>query len=188
MGGWWKAPRALARMLAEGQLTLNAYALLHFLAESGADREPIAVSNRQLADALDVSPKTIRRALVDLRSKGLIAFDEHERVASFAVRTADTLRTLEGGSVSAPADTLRTTQGGSVSADAVDTPSLAAARELAPEAQSRASRSADSRARAETETGDREVLPSIRTGATSGARVGRADDGLRSRSREEGEA
>jgi hypothetical protein len=173
MGGWWKAPRALARMLAEGQLTLNAYALLHFLAESGADREPIAVSNRQLADALDVSPKTIRRALVDLRSKGLIAFDEHERVASFAVRTADTLRTLEGGSVSA---------------DAVDTPSLAAARELAPEAQSRASRSADSRARAETETGDREVLPSIRTGATSGARVGRADDGLRSRSREEGEA
>src|SRR5262249_19969174 len=77
MGGFWKAPRALARMLAERNLTLNAYALLHFVAESGADRpDGIVTSNGSLADSLELSRKTVIRTLRALRAHGFLEFDD----------------------------------------------------------------------------------------------------------------
>jgi hypothetical protein len=69
VAGFWKAPRELARMRAEGRLSLNAYAFLHFLGESGADRaRGVVTSNGYLADSLGLSQRTIRRALLRLRS------------------------------------------------------------------------------------------------------------------------
>ena len=103
MAGYWKAPRALATMLARRELTPSQYALLNFICQSGADRPGgYVTTNGLLASVLDVNEKTVRRALRDLRAKDLLAFDDHERVAAFAIRSADTLRTLEGVSMSAP--------------------------------------------------------------------------------------
>ena len=70
VGGFWKAPRELARMLAERELTVSAYALLHFLGESGADRpQGLATSNGFLAESLDLSDSTVRRGLSPWREK-----------------------------------------------------------------------------------------------------------------------
>lgn len=88
MAGYWRAPRALARMLAERELTGSAYTLLHFVAESGADRpEGIATSIGALVDALGVSDATIRRSLKALRANGLIDYATHQGAAVFTVRT-----------------------------------------------------------------------------------------------------
>ena len=89
MAGFWKAPRELASMLARRELTATAYTLLHFVAESGADRaEGFVTTNAYLAEALEVSAKMIRRALLLLRTQRLVTFPEHERVALFTISTA----------------------------------------------------------------------------------------------------
>jgi hypothetical protein len=87
-------------MVAVRDLTPNEFLLLVYVGLSGADKLPggLATTNVALAEALGVHSKTIRRALVRLRDAGLIAFDEHERVAGFRVTTTDTLRTLCGHS------------------------------------------------------------------------------------------
>jgi DNA-binding MarR family transcriptional regulator len=95
VSGYWKAPRALVRLLTSRRVTPNEYMLLHFLAESGADRAGgVDTSNAFLADALNVSVKTIGRALRGLRARGLIEFDDH-RGAIFIVRTTAALAALE---------------------------------------------------------------------------------------------
>jgi hypothetical protein len=92
-------------MLARRELTFNAYALLHYLVAAGADRDDgVVTSHGALADVTDLSTKTVGRALRSLRDAGLIDYDDHARVATFTVRTGDTLRTALGtfhrGSVS----------------------------------------------------------------------------------------
>jgi hypothetical protein len=136
------APRALARMLAARELSPSAYALLHFVAEYGADwPEGFATTNGFLAGSLGISERTVRRGLQALRDDGLLDYEDHERVAVFTVRTADRLRTLlkplESAPVSAP-----------VSASAADTPSSTEAPEAASQAGMSAAPSGDSRARA----------------------------------------
>jgi DNA-binding transcriptional ArsR family regulator len=97
VAGFWKAPRALARLLAERELTPNAYTLLHVAAESGADRaEGITTTVGSLAAALGVSERTIYRALRLLRELRLLAYADHRGVAPFALRTVPaTLLALE---------------------------------------------------------------------------------------------
>jgi DNA-binding transcriptional ArsR family regulator len=154
VAGYWQAPRALARILSERQLSLTAYALLHFIAESGADRpEGLATTNEFLASALGLNERTIRRGLRSLRRKGLVDYRDHERIAMFTVRTGDGLRTL----LRTP---LRTPEPPAVSAEPADSPAdtfhSTNARKLADEARSSGDPSADTRAgargRAETDT------------------------------------
>jgi DNA-binding MarR family transcriptional regulator len=96
VAGFWKAPRVLAGLLAERELTLSAYTLLHFLGESGADRGAgFVTSNSALADSLGLSDSTIRRGLRALRSRGLLAFSDHQGSAMFTVSTAAALAALE---------------------------------------------------------------------------------------------
>jgi DNA-binding transcriptional ArsR family regulator len=97
VAGFWKAPRALARLLAERELTPNAYTLLHVAAESGADRaDGITTTVGSLAAALGVSERTIYRALRLLRELRLLAYADHRGVAPFALRTVPaTLLALE---------------------------------------------------------------------------------------------
>jgi DNA-binding transcriptional ArsR family regulator len=76
MEGFWPAPRSLRYLLEDGEVTPTAYALLHYLAEAGADRpQGVAASYVQLARLLGVGEKTISRALGALRDRGLIGFD-----------------------------------------------------------------------------------------------------------------
>ena len=86
MDGFWMAPKALAQLLAERKLTQPAYLLLHFLAESGADRpEGFATSSGWLVSATGLGKRTVRRRLRELREKHLIDYPDHERVATFTV-------------------------------------------------------------------------------------------------------
>lgn len=95
MAGFWKAPRELARMRAEGRLTARAYELLHFLAESGADRPGgIVTSVGYLLDVLGGSDATLRRTLRKLRGLGLIDYDDHRGARAFAVSTTAVLAAL----------------------------------------------------------------------------------------------
>jgi Bacterial regulatory proteins, gntR family len=150
VAGYWKAPRVLARLLAERELPLNAYALLNFLAQSGADRPGgIATSNGALADALDVSDVTIRRALRRLRSLDLLDFDRHQGVAVFTVKTTATLAALEGE----PRSLLRSPESEVVTDVTSVTPASPPSRNSASAERSRgAATSVPSRVRAETET------------------------------------
>jgi hypothetical protein len=143
MAGFWKAPRALARMLAQRWLTPSEYSLLNFVAQSGADRpEGFVTTNGLLATVLGVNEKTVRRGLRSLREKDLVDFDDHERIAAFTIRTADALRTLEGVSMSAP-----------MSAGSADIHAQTEPRKPASQKGRQAVVAADiSRARAETET------------------------------------
>jgi hypothetical protein len=103
VAGFWRAPRALARMRAERELSLSAYALVHFLGESGADRPAgLVTTNAFLASALELSERTIRRALRRLREQGLVGFEDHAGVAPFRVRTSDMTRLLMSDPVSGP--------------------------------------------------------------------------------------
>jgi hypothetical protein len=185
VAGFWQAPRALARMLSERELSLSAYALLHFVAESGADRpEGFATTNEFLASALGVNERTIRRGLRSLRRKGLIDYRDHERIAIFTVRTADGLRRL----LRTP---LRTPETPGVSAEpadsAADTHPSSNARKPAQEARSSGDRSADTRAGAgagaETDT-DNETL-SINRLLRSAARARPDEERLRNEAKKE---
>jgi hypothetical protein len=161
VAGFWKAPRELARMLTLGELTPTEFALLTLVHLSGADRPGgYATTNGTLADALDVTTKTVGRALRSLREKGLLDHPDHERVAGFAVTTTDALRTLCGHAADIdPPSNVR-----SVSPDskiAADTDRGSEARKPASDKASRPVESADtSGARegpeTETEIGDRE--------------------------------
>ena len=103
MPGYWRAPRELARMLAERELTPNGYALLHFLAESRADRpQGFHTTIGLLADVLGVHERTIRRNLVALRDLGLIAYADHAGRAAFVIRTTSALAALVSEPVSEP--------------------------------------------------------------------------------------
>jgi DNA-binding transcriptional ArsR family regulator len=147
VAGYWQAPRALARMVAERELSLSAYALLNFIGQSGADRpEGFATTNEFLASALGVSDSTIRRALRALRDERLIEYVDHERVAVFTVRDGDRLRSL----LRSP---LRSPEMPAVTAEPAVTAATATGRDPASEEGSAAVTPADtSRARAETET------------------------------------
>jgi hypothetical protein len=91
VAGFWKAPRVLARMRAERVLTASAYTLINFLGQSGADRpEGIVTTNGYLASTLEISDKSVRRSLHDLRDLGLIKYTDHAGVAPFRVRTSVT--------------------------------------------------------------------------------------------------
>jgi hypothetical protein len=82
-------------MRAEGKLTARAYELLHFLAESGADRpEGTATSVAYLRDALGGGNATVRRTLERLRDLGLIDYADHAGRAIFTVRTTPALAAL----------------------------------------------------------------------------------------------
>jgi hypothetical protein len=97
VSGFWKAPRDLARMRAEGALSASAYELLHFIAESGADRpQGLQTSVGYLIDALGFSDTTARRALKRLRALDLISYENHSGVAVFTVRTTARLASLAG--------------------------------------------------------------------------------------------
>jgi hypothetical protein len=103
VAGFWKAPKQLARLRAEGRLTARAYELVHFLAESGADRpEGFATSVGWLIDALGGSDSTMRRTLRALRDFDLIAYEDHSGRAVFVVKTTSTLADLADGPRSQP--------------------------------------------------------------------------------------
>lgn len=77
---FWMAPRRLRRLLEDGELTTTEYALLHYLAEAGADREEGFSTTRALLETLlDVSRSTVLRATRKLRDLGLIELDVRER-------------------------------------------------------------------------------------------------------------
>ena len=95
--GFWMAPRELPRLLAGGKLTPNAYTLLNFLGQWGADLpDGAVVTNELLAHALKVNEKTVRRALQTLRRAGFIEFLDHPGRAVFEVRTTPALEALMG--------------------------------------------------------------------------------------------
>jgi hypothetical protein len=171
VAGFWKAPRALVQLLAERKLTPSAYTLLNVVAQSGADRPGgFATTNGFLASLLEVNERTVRRALQALRATDLLDYDDHERRAVFTIRTADTLRTMEGASMSA-----------GMSAATADTPASAAGRDPAPARPSAAVTPADtSRARAETETETDSIRSSARSAASGDD--GRPRSGRRRRS------
>jgi hypothetical protein len=95
VAGFWKAPRALVRLLAERKLNPNAYVLLNFVAQSGADRPGgYATTIGVLARSLELNEKTVRRSLRTLRTRGLLAYDDHPGSAIFTVRTSEALAAL----------------------------------------------------------------------------------------------
>jgi DNA-binding MarR family transcriptional regulator len=162
MAGYWKAPRALARLLAERRLTANAYLLLNFVAQSGADRpEGIATSIGFLADSLRWHERTVRRTLRALRADGLIAFEDHPGVAIFTVRTTLALDALASEPRTQPRTEPRT-PGAEVAPEvtsdtASDTPAPPSDRQPAPAAGNQAVATSDTsrtraRGRGETET------------------------------------
>jgi hypothetical protein len=150
VSGFWPAPRGLARLLTEGQLTLTAFALLHYLAEIGADRpEGTMTSNGALADALRCHKKTVRRALARLRELGLLDFADHAGRAPFCVRTRVDWKTFGESPGTAPG----APESEVVSQATWDTPVAATERDPVPAAASRRVATWDSsRARAKTET------------------------------------
>jgi len=97
VSGYWKAPRALARLLTARKLTPNEWQLLIFVAVSGADRpEGFETTNAFLAGAIGVSDKTTRRALRTLRAQGFVTFGDHQGKGIFVVWTTPVLASLEG--------------------------------------------------------------------------------------------
>jgi DNA-binding transcriptional ArsR family regulator len=95
VAGYWRAPKALPRLVAEGELTWTGYALLHFIAESGADwPEGLVTSNGSLADATRLSDRTVRRRLRELREKHLVEYEDHERVATFTIHLGPRIQML----------------------------------------------------------------------------------------------
>jgi hypothetical protein len=148
--GFWKAPKALVHLLAERELTVSAYTLLHFVAESGADRpDGYTTTNEYLAVALEMSDKTVRRALVALREQGLVDYRDHERIPLFTIRTGETLRSLLR-SPETPVVTAQMTA--QVTADPAATPATPTTREPAPtKAQPAVTLAVPTRARAKTE-------------------------------------
>jgi hypothetical protein len=191
VGGFWKAPRALVRMLAQRELTPSAYTLLHVIAESGADREQgIVTSNGFLSDTLGWHERTVRRTLRALRALGFIAFDDHPGVATFVVRISDTVAALECEPRTQPRTQPRTSGVevlSEVASDtASDTPALAGGREPAPAAGSRTSQPRTPRARArgraetETETDKNPPKPPLHEGG-AGDEAGELSSDLRAR-------
>jgi hypothetical protein len=73
---FWRAPRRLARLLEDGDLTANELGLLAYLALAGADREEgYSTTRAHLEDLLDVSTRTVQRAIAKLRKEELCTFD-----------------------------------------------------------------------------------------------------------------
>jgi hypothetical protein len=147
-------------MHADGRLNATEYRLLHFVAESGADRDGgLLTSNGSLVDALELSDRTVRRALAKLRALGLIAFDSHQGEAMFAVSTTASLAALEhdlGPNLGQHLGSLVTEVVTEVTSV---TPRGSARRKPASRKAKRGVSTSDtSRARAETET-ERELLP-----------------------------
>jgi hypothetical protein len=106
VAGFWKAPRALAHLLARRRLTPTGYALVNFVGQLGGDRpDGIVTTTGFLAGSLGVSERTVRRALHALRREGFLAFDDHRGSATFQVRTTPALQALASADVAATSDT-----------------------------------------------------------------------------------
>jgi hypothetical protein len=113
--GFWRAPRWLRDELDDGNLTLTQFALIHYLAESGADREGAATRYGDLSARFQVSQRTIERAMSQLRDRGLLAFEiKTGQRTPFRV-------TLGARLVELPPTAPPTLQGGSVSEVTTDT-------------------------------------------------------------------
>jgi hypothetical protein len=195
VAGFWKAPRALAQLLARRRLTPTAYALVNFVAQLGGDRpDGIVTTTSFLAGSLGVSDRTIRRALKALRRDGFVDFDDHRGSATFTVRTTLALQALASADVRATSDTGSDT-GSDTSSDTgrtrpadgtSDTPAPtnhrkpASAREKPAVATSDTSR-AHPRGRAETETETENHLTTF-----GGAAASDTGDDLVPRSRDDG--
>jgi hypothetical protein len=129
MAGFWKAPRALGRMLAIRELTLNEWALVTLLGQSGADLpDGFTTTNGYLAAAIHVDERTVRRVLASLRSRGFVAYDGHRGAAPFTVRTTAELASLADPTSDRRTD--RRTDRGTGRATS-DTPAVADARKPA---------------------------------------------------------
>jgi hypothetical protein len=167
------APRVLVRMLAKHELALKEYVLVHIVAELEADQpEGIDTTNEFLAHLLEADERTVRRTLRTLREKGLVDYQDHERVAIFTIHTGPMLRTLLRTSVRTP---LRSPETSRVSADAADNPASPTTRKPpstnarpadTPADSSRARNSeseSDSESSSTTTYVSRETAPALRT-------------------------
>jgi hypothetical protein len=91
-------------LLEDGDVPVTAWALLHYLAEAGGDREGVSTTYDDLARLLRVHERTVRRSLDRLRELELVCFEvgqgrrqpfrialgERARVSSTAPPTSDT--------------------------------------------------------------------------------------------------
>ncbi|HST26572.1 MAG TPA: winged helix-turn-helix domain-containing protein [Gaiellaceae bacterium] len=99
---WWKAPRRLRSLLEDGDLTATEYAILHYLAEAGADRaDGTPTTYDQLARLFRIDVKTVYRALRKLRALDLVEYElKQGQRRPFRVYAGPRLRTLEGSRLS----------------------------------------------------------------------------------------
>jgi hypothetical protein len=101
---YWRAPRRLARMLEDSEITATEFAIVNYIAEAGADRpDGVSTSYEGLARIFGVHTKTVSRALIHLCELEMVTYSlRRGQRTPFRIRTGDAvaLRTLEGGSMS----------------------------------------------------------------------------------------
>src|SRR5437879_5941118 len=71
---FWRAPRRLRRLIEDGEVTAKEFALIAYVGMTG-ERDGISTTKEMLAGLLQVSPRTIQRALKHLAQQHLVEND-----------------------------------------------------------------------------------------------------------------